>query len=92
MSPLRFFGLVVIAMWLAFALYLAASDVAVLSDPRERAASGLCSDDLHHGLLLSTQVDNRTCLSRVLLRGGRDAALVGVPILIGWAILGRRVR
>ena len=93
MSLGRSLGLAIVAMWLVLAIVFAATDVSVLVDPVSRRAQGVCSDEVFPGHPnFSTDLTDRECLPRLAMRGGFDALLVGLPLIFGFALVGRRAR
>lgn len=93
MSLGRSFGLAVVAIWLVVAVVFAASDVSVLVDPVSRRAQRVCSDDAFQGHnFFSTDLSDKECFPRLAMRGGLDALIVGLPLIFGFALAGRRGR
>jgi hypothetical protein len=91
MSLVRYLGLAIVTIWLVGAVAFALSDVIVLLDPLSRQEHGICSEEMYPGSGFH-QVSDRKCLPQLAMRGALDAVMVGLPMLIGVALVPRRRR
>jgi hypothetical protein len=93
MSLGRYLGLAVVAIWLVLAISFAASDVSILVDPQSRRAFHICSNDDFPGhSIFGTELSERECLPRLAKRGGFDALMVGLPLIVGFPLVNWRAR
>jgi hypothetical protein len=93
MSLGRYLGLAVVAIWLVVAIGFAASDISILVDPQSRRALHVCSNDGFPGRsIYVAELSERECLPRLAMRGGFDALMVGLPLMVGFPLVSWRTR
>jgi len=92
MSLGRVFGLAIVAIWLVVAVGFALADISILVDPRSRRAEHVCTDEASHRTSIGYDLSDQDCFPRLAMRGGFDALMVGLPMIVGVALAGRRKR
>ena len=88
MSLERAFALAIVAIWFVIAVFFAVSDAGILIDPVSRRMEHVCAQPLYpdHDYM-SIELDDRECLPRLVKRAGFDALMVGLPLMVGFALV-----
>ena len=91
MSLERYFALAIVAIWLVVAVFFAVSDVSILIDPVSRRLQHVCTAEIYAGHSFpSADLSERECLPRIAMRAGFDALMVVLPLMVAFALVGRR--